>query len=111
LGNQNQQGAVNTDKVIWEKTPGDAYTPRIEVTKEGNIKICIGGSVWEKPIDAWAELACRNNPFIFGSVNEPPAEEEYIRMPRVKFDQLLKDLTDIIKMQSEVIIREVTNHA
>ena len=43
----------NTDKEIWRAVPNDYYSPSIFVTKENNIGINVGGSVYVKTVEQW----------------------------------------------------------
>lgn len=52
----------NTDKELWRKGDGDGdgmsyYEPSIHVTKDGLIGINVGGTVYQKPVEKWHELA------------------------------------------------------
>lgn len=48
----------NTDIILWEKVPGDYYSPKISATKSfgGAIAINVGGTVYVKPVEAWHKL-------------------------------------------------------
>lgn len=45
----------NTDKRIWKKIPGDAFSPSIHVTEQNTISIDIAGHVISAPVEVWHE--------------------------------------------------------
>jgi hypothetical protein len=45
--------AVNMNKEIWRRRPGDYYSPSIHITESGNIGINVGGHVLIAPVEAW----------------------------------------------------------
>ena len=49
--------AENTDVELWEEVKDDYYSPRIFVTKHGNIGINVGGMVHVLPVKKWFKLA------------------------------------------------------
>lgn len=51
------EAAMSTDREIWREREGDYYADSIHVTKEGNIGIDCGGTVYVKPVRAWHALA------------------------------------------------------
>lgn len=56
--------AMNTDREIWRRVPGDYYSPSIHVTSGGGIGMNCGGHVIVAPVEAWHEcgekLLCVN---------------------------------------------------
>ena len=56
--------AINTDREIWRRVPGDYYSPSIHVTSGGGIGLNCGGHVIVAPVEAWHEcgekLLCVN---------------------------------------------------
>ena len=50
-----ENSAINTDKKLWEKTPGDYYSDSIHVTEFGGIGIDCGGHVIVAPVRKWHE--------------------------------------------------------
>ncbi len=56
--------AMNTDKEIWRRVPGDYYSPSMHVTRGGGIGINYGGHVIVAPVEKWHEcgekLLCVN---------------------------------------------------
>ena len=50
----------NTDREIWRRVPGDAYSPSIFVTESGGIGLNVGGFVIVKPIEDWFALGKKN---------------------------------------------------
>lgn len=40
-------------KEVWRKNPGDYYSPSIQATADGKIRINIGGHVITKSIEEW----------------------------------------------------------
>jgi len=57
--NFDDKGCINTDVEIWRKTEGDFYSPAIYVTKNGGIKISVGGYVITMSIEDWHESGMR----------------------------------------------------
>ena len=49
--------SVNTDRELWRETPGDAFSPRLFVTKSGGVGIEVGGHVFVMPVREWHTLA------------------------------------------------------
>ena len=47
--------AKNTDKEIYREISDDYYSPRVFVTKEGDIGMCAGGKCVVKSISIWVE--------------------------------------------------------
>lgn len=45
----------NTDKRIWKKVPGDAFSPSIHITAENGVGMDVGGHVIVAPIEIWHE--------------------------------------------------------
>ena len=43
----------NTDREIWRRSPGNAYSPSIHVTKQGAIGMSVGGYVSVHHIEQW----------------------------------------------------------
>lgn len=50
---ENDQPALNTDRELWRKVPGDYYSPRIHVTDGDGIGIDVGGNVIVLPVELW----------------------------------------------------------
>jgi len=46
-------GALNTDIKLWQKEPGNYYSPSIHVTASGAIGINVGGYVIVVPVEQW----------------------------------------------------------
>ena len=61
--NTNDKAAINTDIELYRENlndpmdPGNAYAPRVFVTKEGEIDMSVGGSVIVMPIRQWQLMA------------------------------------------------------
>jgi hypothetical protein len=49
----------NEDVTIWEKVPGDYYSPRIYATKGGGIAINVSGTVVGNTVEEWHKLPDR----------------------------------------------------
>jgi hypothetical protein len=47
----------NTDRELWREIEGDYYADSIHVTKEGAIRIHVGGLVYVKSVKDWHALA------------------------------------------------------
>ena len=45
--------ALNTDRELWRKVPGDYYSPSVFVTENGSIGIDVGGLVLVAYVEAW----------------------------------------------------------
>jgi hypothetical protein len=45
--------ALNADRELWRKVPGDYYSPRIHATEGGGIGIDVGGTVIVLPVELW----------------------------------------------------------
>lgn len=45
--------AANTDVEIWRRVEDDFYSPSIHATKQGDIKVCVGGTVLTASVEQW----------------------------------------------------------
>lgn len=52
-----ENGAVNTDRVLWREREDDPLSDSIHVTQDGGIGMNVGGSVIVMPIFEWHALA------------------------------------------------------
>jgi hypothetical protein len=104
----NDGAAQNTDKSLWEKVPGDYYSPKIAVTADGAIVIDVGGICYVRTVEQWHALA--EAEFRKQRMTEvlERVTNDLLAMPHGKFMRELEKHKDgdIAKITREVLNKE-----